>query len=43
LSGAGMNNRNATENIKARVAQRKEQALPESEELTAMLKIAGLR
>ena len=43
LSGAGMNNRNATENIKARVAQRKEQTLPESEELTAMLKIAGLR
>jgi hypothetical protein len=43
LSGAGMTNRNATENIKARVAQRKEQALPESEELTAMLKIAGLR
>ena len=43
LSGAGMNNRNATENIKARVAQRKEQALPESEELKAMLKIAGLR
>jgi beta-phosphoglucomutase-like phosphatase (HAD superfamily) len=43
LSGAGMTNRNATENIKARVAQRKEQVLPESEELTAMLKIAGLR
>ena len=43
LSGAGMNVRNATENIKARVAQRKEQALPESEELTSMLRIAGLR
>ena len=43
LELAGTNTHNATEAIKARVAQRKAQPVAETSELSAMLRIAGLR
>jgi beta-phosphoglucomutase-like phosphatase (HAD superfamily) len=43
LELAGTSTHNATEAIKARVAQRKAQPVAETSELSAMLRIAGLR